>query len=329
MYRSTYDSERQIATDHEHIALVKAAIEKTFDHYFERFVAECQPKAGVAAAAAVLSTKFKVKSEPLDPAPGVRQRFAGAIDAYRKEADRYRGFFNEETLDEYRQSDPKIFKRDLAQVRNCRIIADCVKSPREDMRLWQAKFAGRSAVELLDVFTNLFNAAVEYSASCERSAYAAANCREDLQLDQFDNDETLRADGVVGNGIKSYVLYHLFPDVFPICARQALFALYFLSNKEHFGLESGTSEFLMIDDTRPEKQIRTMEHNYWYPYSLLTWHRLELSRLIESRCAKLGIAMDPNWRYVYTSPFVESIVSGQEEVEALRAMRLPKDEDHW
>lgn len=329
MLRSMSDNERQIVMEHDHIALVIAAIQKNFDGYFARFVAECQPQTGVAAAAAVLSTKFKVTAESSDPAPGVRQRFATAIEAYKKEAERYRGFFNEEVLDDYRQSDPKLFKRDLASKKNCPIVADCVNSKREEMRQWQSKFAVKSAAELLDVFTNLFNAAVEYNSSCDRHTYAAAGAREELELDQFDTDETLWAQGVVGNGIKSYVLYHLFPDVFPICARQALFALYFLSNKEDFGLPSATSEFLMIDDMKPEKQIRTMEHNYWYPYSLLTWYRLGLYRLIEKRCTKMGITLDSQWRYVYTSPLIECIVSQPGEAEALKMMKLPKDEDHW
>ena len=125
-----YDNERQIVVEHDHIALVAAAIQKNFDGYFDRFVAECQPQTGVAAAAAVLSTKFKVTAEPSDPAPGVRQRLATAIEAYKKEAERYRGFFNEEVLDDYRQSDPKLFKRDLASKKNCPIVADCFNSKR-------------------------------------------------------------------------------------------------------------------------------------------------------------------------------------------------------
>jgi hypothetical protein len=329
MFRSTYQSEREIVKSADHIAAVTASIRKNFDRYFDLFVAHCQPTDGVAAAAAVLGTKYKVKSagKP-DPASGMRARLDDTIRKYEAEAERYRSFFNAESLDEYRQCDPKLFKRDLASKKNCPIVADCVNSRREEMHLWQAKFQGRNAADLLDVFTNLYNAAVDYASSCDREAYASAPSREALGLDEFDEADELFLEGVVGNGIRSYVLYHLHPDLFPICARQALFALFFLSGKGHFHLPSEMSEFLMVDDSGPTAQILTLEHNYWYPYSLLTWYRLELYRLMESRCSTLNVKLDPKWRYVYTSAFVEFIVGLPDEAEALRCMKLPKDEDH-
>jgi hypothetical protein len=150
-----------------------------------------------------------------------------------------------------------------------------------------------------------------------------------MKLDWFDDDENLRAEGVVGTGIKSTVLYYLHPDVFALCDTDALFALYFLSGKDSFGLPSGTNEFIMVNDQKPDPtMIDRIDRNYWYPYPVFTLYQLRLFRLFQSACSGLKVTLRPQYRYVYCNAFMKHIIGIPPESELVEAMR-PVRESVW
>lgn len=330
MLRSLYDEERELALQPQHVEEVWTAIAKSFNRYFDRFVEQqLLTKSSAAAAIAALSSKYKVKESKIDPTPAVRTIFQRAIDEYQKEADIYRSFFNEESLQEYAELDAKEFKRALRDRRNCPIINNCINSAREQMREWQLKFGSRDPRELRTVFRELYLAAEEYVSEGKPDKYEAVGNWSELGLERFDEDETLRSEGIIGTGIKSAVLYHLHPDIFPSGWRIGLYAFYFMSGSDQaFGLPSATNEFIMINDLKPEKRINDMDHNYWYPYSLYAFYQFRLHWLLRDACSKLKVNLVPQFRFVYNEAFLKHVIENPPESELLDAMHAPK-EDLW
>jgi len=323
MFRSTYQQERNVVLTDAHIWEVWNVIEGNFKGYFDRFVGSCQPPTDPEVLARTLGEKFKVKiGARSDHGRGVHAALRDKITAYEREAAIYRSFFNEDTLQEYEDLNASEFKRALQKQQNCPIVSKCVSSMREEMRDWKRKFSGRDPRELRGVFRELFNTATGYASSTKPVAYAQYDSWQEMKLDWFDDDENLRAEGVVGTGIKSTVLYHLRPDVFPLCDTDALFAMYFLSGKDSFGLPSNSNEFVMINDQKADpSMIDRIDRNYWYPYPLFTLYQLRLYRLFESACSKLKVTLDPKYRYVYCTAFMRHIVETPPESELVEAMR--------
>jgi hypothetical protein len=323
MFRSTYEQEREIVLTDSHILEVWDAIEKNFKGYFDRFVSSCQPPTDPEVLARTLGEKFKVKVvAKADHGLAFHTALRDAVAAYEREAAIYRNFFNEDTLQEYEELNASEFKRALQKRQNCPIVNKCVSSMREEMHEWQRKFSGRDPRELRGVFRELYNTATSYASETKPDRYAKYDSWEEMKLDWFDDDENLRAEGVVGTGIKSTVLFHLHPEVFPLCDTDALFAMHFLSGKDSFGLVSNSNEFIMVNDQKADaSMIDRIDRNYWYPYPLFTLYQLRIYRLFESACSKLKVSLDSKHRYVYCAAFMRHIVETPPESELVEAMR--------
>jgi hypothetical protein len=328
MLRSLYEEEHELVLQNKHVEEVWSAIAQSFPRYLDRFVEHSlMTKSPAASAVATLASKYKVKESKMDPAPTLQATFRSAIDQYQKDAEIYRGFFNEESLQEYAELDAKEFKRALRDRRNCPIIYNCVNSQREQMHEWQRKFSTRDPREVRTVFRELYLAAEEYSSEGKPADYEAVTTWGELGLERFDEDETLRAEGIIGTGIKSAVLYHLHPDLFPFGGRIGLNAFYFMSGSDkHFGLPSMTNEFIMINDLKREERITDLDHNYWYPYSLYTLYQLRLHWLLREACSKLKVSLLPQYRFVYNEIFLKHVIDTPPESDLLEAMHAPKEE---
>jgi hypothetical protein len=326
MLRSVYDEECELVLQEKHVEEVWFAIAQSFKRYFDRFVEhELLSKSSAAAAIATLGSKYKIKDSKVDPAPTLRATFQKAIDEYQREAAMYRGFFNEESLQEYEELDAKEFKRALRDKRNCPIIYNCVNSQRKQMHDWQRKFQARDPRPLRTVFRELFLAAEEYAHELKPANFEVVNELSELRLERFDEDEDLRAEGIVGTGIKSAVLYHLHPDIFPSGWRMGLYALYFMSGSDK-NFELSSNEFIMVNDLKAEEHITDIEHNYWYPYSLYTLYQLRLHRLLSDACSKLKVSFDPKYRFVYNDRFLKHVTEVPPESELMDAMHAPREE---
>jgi hypothetical protein len=89
---------------------------------------------------------------------------------------------------------------------------------------------------------------------------------------------------------------------------------------ENFGLPSGSSEFLMINDReRASNGSLIMEHNFWYPYSLFSLYALRLYRWMDGQMRAAGSGLDPHVRYVFVSQFLNEVCS--EHGEHMKIMR--------
>jgi hypothetical protein len=317
MYRSWSDDEAKqewdIIKERVHVERVRTEIRKNFPRYFASLIKPKEP-AGTNLTD-VLGTKFKVtghtKSNP-EPLPD-RLVFANAIEGYEKEAVRYREFFDAELLQEYRDDDPDAFKGQLS--RKCPLIHKLIRSKRDELKEWKFKYNQKSSEELLATFERLIGFANDYLEGQGREGqYCKLDEWEEFDFDGYDEDEA-GIPGVVGGGIKSIVLHHLNPRVFPKRSGLALWGLYFLTDRSTFSLRSKTSEFLMINDRLEGRDLNIkMDHNYWYSYALFASYVKLLAHHLEEACRIAKLPFDLEYRYVYVDTFLEHVCDQHREL---------------
>lgn len=314
MLRSSNEDlgEYDLVREPEHIVMVWGAIKTALPKYWEQFVNDEKMK----TAAGKLATKFG-NGIAAQEGTVVTSVFEQAIESYEKEAEKYRQFFDPEAMDEY-HDDPNAFKAGLAK--DLPIIANTLRQRHAELKDWQMHFRGARPNDLLQVFSNVLDFRDDWSESHVGNQYSTIDCPDDFALDPLDDDKTMSLVNVIGMGIKSIVLFHLDPERFPVRGRNALYGLYFLSDFQHFGLPSESSEFLMINDLSPASDGSiVMDQNYWYPYGVFSLYALRVFRWIEERAKKVGFAVDRAMRYVYVERFFTSVCS--QHTAELKTMR--------
>lgn len=314
MIRSTNQEQGEYALVREqaHVSQVWAAIESSLTKYWDAFVKREQENDPLAK----LSAKFGSKAVAKEGAV-VAKVFEKAIESYEKEAVRYRQFFDPEAMEEF-QDDPNAFKQGLS--RDVPVIANTLKQRHAELQEWQMHFRSSRPNDLLQVFSNVLDFQADWGDAHPAKKYDVFDRLEDFELDPLDDDETMFMVSVVGMGIKSIMLYHLDPQRFPARGRNGLYGLYFLSGRNHFGLPSNSSEFLMINDLSPKSDGSIiMDQNYWYPYGLFSLYALRVARWIEQRGAAAGFAVDRSARFVYVERFFNAVCD--QHTEDLKTMR--------
>ena len=103
------------------------------------------------------------------------------------------------------------------------------------------------------------------------------------------------------------MLYKVHPSLFPNRSRSAIWALWYLTDKESFGCKTD-SEFLMID---LDKNI--VQQNYFYPYQLFAFYAFEIYKLLRGKAKELNVDIDPDYRYVIVDAFLEYIAMEHDE----------------
>jgi len=280
----------------KHINTVWPAIERNFDKYWQSLIHHNSD----VDKYNVLLEKFPGKPKTIDVFKTLNRVFSTAIKEYEQKAASYREFFDEDSLQEYQDYDPNGFKRELAK--KCPIIRHTVNSKREELKDWQYKFRNKTGQELLDTFMNVLKFSKEYASDNPEPIFGSLNEYSAIKLEALDDQPELRLEGVIGSGIKSCVLYHLHPRLFPELNRRSMYGLYFLSEMEDFGLRSQTPEFLMINDGyKSNMRNIKMDHNYWYPFGLIVLYSMRLYRKIDEKCRTAKVSIDPQYRFVYVS----------------------------
>lgn len=296
-----------------HVAKVWSAIERHLPDYWEKFVSQHRTADGLA----LLAAKF---GGPQPRNRGEAQAIAAAlepyVDAYDKNAAKYRTFLDPESMEEF-QDDPGAFKSSLA--RDLPVVARTLQQQRPELREWQQAFRACRARDLVTVFTNVLDFAEDWQASHPPALFAATDEPAAFGLGPLD-DEAMTIPKVIGMGIKSITLFYLDPERFAPRGRNGLYGLYFLSGMDDFGLPSRSSEFLMINDRAPASDGSIiMDQNYWYPYNVFTLYSLRVFRWIAATAGAAGYTVDPTLRFVFTDAFFESVCDAHKE--HLKTMR--------
>jgi len=159
------------------------------------------------------------------------------------------------------------------------MIRKTLNSKDKSLDQFKIKFNRCNANFLLEVMTNIASYVDEYPEQWDGYDYNGDYKIEDLVegdlLEQSIFDTTgYGVDGVIGGGIKSYIAHKLLPQYFPHRSREAIWALWYLTDKKDFGCEQD-SEFLMI---LTDKVIT--QQNFYYPYRLFGVYSYFIFRLL-------------------------------------------------
>lgn len=314
MYNIVKDNEytdiEEVCFDYRHIAKVVAAIKKNFDKYFNLFIesennmvlgkdgiTKLQNKFGVA------SVKTNAKS---NKAKVLKSIIMAAIKEFNKNREKYEAIIDLEVLEEY-EDNPNSFK-DRVLAHECPIINSTLMNKQaKELDKYRINYKLASPNDLLKVVKNLTEFSNEYYESfSEYDDYDDISNIDELGLlDLDDEDYTLY--GVIGGGIKSHLLYKIHPSLFPNRSRNAIWALWYLTNKDTFGCMMD-SEFLMIDIKKS-----TTQQNYFYPYGLFAYYALVIYLLIKDKAKEMKVDFDEDYRYVLVDAFLEFIAEHHDD----------------
>ena len=246
------------------------------------------------------------------------------IAKFEKESQSYQKFFSEDNMEVFEEiDDAKVFKSELKK--DCPIIRKSLMSSMTELQKWKEDFAMAKAQDIFETFGNFLDFMRDYADENKGIDYNNLETQEDFQpLFKFSNDEDLVLRNVIGAGIKTTIIYNIMPQLFCKSVRRTLYGLSFLTTNIHTLMPSRTSEFIMMDDTDKFKGSRNansnfrMEHNYWYPYNIFMLYTNHIYKIIEDLLHKIGITLEPKYRFVYVNLFLELICL--KEIDAVKTM---------
>ena len=311
----THKEERsveKICYEKEHIDKNIKLIKEQFDNYFNEFI---ESENGFT----VTRDKLKEAAEDL----GIELLDVNENDIKEKYnriiCEAILNFkMNRENLEVYKDA-VKYFK-DTVLKNECPIIHFTLLNKRaKALDKYRRDFNMAKPEELLKVVTNLNKFAEKYVTIYSKQKDKIISSYEELELDVLDTEE-YTAYGVIGGGIKSHMLYKISPEMFANRSREAIWALWYLTDKKVEDCKMD-SEFLMID---VEKSIT--QQNYFYPYSLFSFYALTIFYLLNDKARENNIVIPIEYRYVIVDAFL-SFVAGQHKEEIDLYIRNIGEED--
>lgn len=301
-----------ICYEEAHIQQVLREIAGNFDGYFTEFL-DSTGGAGISCARLAelqksigLDKRITQNNRKGARTEKYRKIAADAIAGFERDRQSYLDLLKEENLEEY-GDDVYAFKAKTLQ-NDCPIIRLTLHSQARELDKYKKAFKLSDPQRLYDVVCSLREFACKYAREAyDPGAYDRISSYEELGMAPMDT-EACTVYGVIGGGIKSHLVYKLYPGLFPNRSRAALWALWYLSGKKSFGCEMD-SEFLMIDVDKTVTQ-----QNYNYPYALFSYYAYELYKMLKARAAELETHPPDEYRYVMVDAFL-SFVAGQHEEE--------------
>jgi hypothetical protein len=219
-----------ICYEQEHIDKVLSVIKSTFSSYFVDFLSY-EGKAGITEddvqkIAGALGVESKTRKKSKDKTQSYKNIVVQGLASFEKDRQKYLDILDEETLEEY-QDDPQSFKSKTMR-NECPIINSTLNTRAKALEKYKRDFNLSNANELLEVVTNLYNFAEDYVENTyDRNHYDGITEYTNLFFSELDT-ESCTLYGVIGGGIKSHLLYKLYPSVFPNRSRMAVWALWYL-----------------------------------------------------------------------------------------------------
>lgn len=314
----THQEERSIEAicyEQKHIEKVLETIKVTFPGYFNNFI---MLEAGYGVSEQdiqKIAEKFGVQRTKSKKNADVARKFKNIIveasEDFEKDREKYIAIFDRESLEEY-EDDPQYFKSTVLK-KECPIIHHTLFSPAKELEKYKRDFNISHSNDLLAVVSNLCNFAEEYYNNFyDEDDYDQINCYGDLKVSDLDTED-YTVYGVIGWGIKSHMLYKVYPSLFPNRSRDAIWALWYLSDKKSFDCKQD-SEFLMID---VDKSIT--QQNYFFPYELFTFYAHQVYQMLKQKADENNVYLDPENRYVIVDAFLAFVAEQHEdEISFLR-----------
>lgn len=218
--------------------------------------------------------------------------------------DKYFEIFDMELMEEEYSEDTEGFKS-VTLKKDCDVIRKSLQSKSEALKDWKKKFYGCKSQQLYDTFYNMMCFAVEYDEEMDEDTLSGVDSIEGIGLAQMSEDACYQS-GVLGFGIVSNILNHMYPRIFPGNYKAGIYSLHFLTNKgKGVNMPSESSEFLMVkDDFYSKTGIIETEHNYYFPYETFGLYTLRIYRYLASRIeTRFHKRFPTEYRYLLTNDF--------------------------
>jgi len=325
MYRFQEDRKvEKICYEQNHIAKVLVLIKDNFPKYFNDFLLH-EAVSGISeqkvqGIASVLGIENSVIKKTNDKTQSYKDIIAQGIDSFSKDRKKYLDIFDKESLEEY-LDDASTFKSKTFR-HECPIINSTLQNIKaKALDKYRSEYKLADPNNLLSVVTNLVNFAGNYAANVYNpAAYDNISDYTKLFFSELDT-ESCTVYGVIGGGIKSHILYKLYPSIFPNRSRIAMWALWYLTDKKSIDCRMD-SEFLMIDT----KESITQQ-NYFYPYELFAFYAHQIFQLLKKEAEILDVNINSEFRYVVVDSFL-TFVAGNNIDEINLLMNQIKDSDN-
>ncbi len=291
--------------DYEHIKKVLGEIKKNFEGYFQRFLETNAGNGLTDEDFTKLQKKFGIDGKYTKPISSkqlsinYKSIIKESLVKYEKDQGDYSKIMDMELLEDL-VDDADHFKSKILR-NECPIIRKTLANRKaKELDKYRGNFSHADADWLLEVVTNLCKFADEYAQNYDEEEYENYETYEDLSMNLMDTDD-YTAYGVIGGGIKTHMLYKVYPGLFPNRSRSALWALWYLSGKSKYNCTMD-SEFLMID---VDKGV--VQQNYFYPYTLFVYYAFEIYKLLRDKATELNAYIDPDYRYIIVDAFLEYV----------------------
>ncbi len=305
-----------VCYEQAHVEKVLKSIKKNFDSYFIRFLDSTGGKGVSLQDIQGLQQKFGIEinqqKKNRDLTANYKTIIREAYDDFEKDREDYEKIFRAEWLEDL-NDDADGFKSKTLR-NECPIIRKTLANRRaKELDKYRASFSKADADWLLSVVYNLCVFGDKYQENYNPNTYEDSQTYQDLALELLDTEE-YTAYGVIGGGIKTHMLYKVHPAIFPNRSRSAIWALWYLTDKDTFGCGTD-SEFLMIDLSK-----NIVQQNYFYPYQLFAYYAFEIYKLLKDKATKYEVYIDPNYRYVVVDAFLEYVaMEHDDEISFLKS----------
>ncbi len=304
-------SVEDICYENEHVEKVLETIKTNFPKYFAEFISQ---EAGSIASEKDIQKlaenwgiqNFKAKNN-INISQNFKNIIRESLEDFKKDREKYFNIFNEEALEEYKD-DPQYFKSTVLK-NECPIIHSTIHNKQaKELDKYRSAFSRSEPTELLKKVTNLNSFGKNYYRNIyDKNKYEDIKTYKELKISDLDTEDYI-VYSVIGGGIKSHMLYKVYPAIFPNRSRAAVWALWYLTEKKKFNCKQD-SEFLMIDI---KKNIT--QQNYFYPYELFSFYAYKISKMLNQKAKENEVYIDPDNRYVIVDAFL-SFVANQHEKE--------------
>lgn len=321
MYFPTEINVEEICYKPEHIEQVLTAIKLNFYEYFHKFLETESGSVLGRDEFARLAEHFGSKAPSGNPTKNLANNFksilAGSLESFQKDRDKYLQILDAESFVEYRD-DPSYFKNTILK-NQCPIIRTTLQNKRaKELDKFRKAFNIASPNHLLNVVQKIATFANSYINTYDEASYDRMTRLEEMGLVELNKDEYF-AFGVIGGGIRSEMLFKMYPCAFPSRSREAVWALWYLTEKKAYGCEQD-SEFLMIN-----KKESTTQQNYFYPYDLFVFYAFQIYRLICKEAERLNVHLAKEYRYVIVDAYLSYVAKCHEDEINLLRMQLKED----
>lgn len=254
----------------------------------------------------------KPKSKPKDAKKILERLLKEAIEDFESDREIYKEHLHVESLADYKH-DVSSFKNTILKNQIPIIRKTLQNRLAKELDKFRAAFAKAQPGDLFKVTENILVLGAKWKTEWyDSKKFELLGTCDELDYHELDEEE-YAAFGVIGGGIKSHFIYKLYPEMYPNRSREAVWALWYLSEKKHFGCRED-SEFLMINQEKGNTQ-----QNYFYPYGLFSFYALQIYKMLKQLYAANSVSIPPEYRFVAVDSFLSFVArQHQDEIDLLK-----------